>query len=103
MRMTPSLITKNVSFFSDLWFPSGTVGSSEGEAAQGEHCPLSPSILVPGSFDEALHLPPFFGVHGNEVFKEGDGVDHDPAGLLFSSDSGEFILDPVIGKIEVSS
>jgi hypothetical protein len=34
MRVTPSLISKNVPFFSSLWFHDGAIGSPEGEAAK---------------------------------------------------------------------
>jgi hypothetical protein len=35
--VTLFLISKNVPFFLSLWFPSGTIGSPEGEAAKNSY------------------------------------------------------------------
>jgi hypothetical protein len=41
MRVTPSLISKNIPSFSSLWLHEGAIGSPKGKAAQGER-PLDP-------------------------------------------------------------
>jgi hypothetical protein len=72
MRVTPSLIPKNAdAFLSSLRFPSGTIGSPEGEAVQGVR-PLDPLLKKMKVFKQ--HSCPARPRRGGRVTSKGVGL-----------------------------
>ena len=65
---------------------------------RGHHCRAG---LVPQPLNEPEHLLPSLGVCLEQIFKEGDRVDDHPACFHFAYQSGEFIFNLVVGKIEI--